>query len=238
MELKPSEMGLNRIQNPNISVDCVLFGFDGESLKVLLIQQKSLGKSQSSTKLALPGDLLLDNEDLDTAASRVLEELTSLSNISMYQFFTFGDVDRVKDLKDQEWLRTFREVPEARVITVGYYSLVNLNEYTPKAASFAGKAIWHDVFNVPCLAFDHNKIFNSAFQTLKAEFDTKSRGSELLPTKFTLTEIQLLHEMILNKKLDKRNFRKKMMKEGNLVPLDEKQKGVLHKPAQLFKYSK
>ncbi len=237
MELKEGIENQNRVQNPNISVDCVLFGFDGENLKVLLIKQKSLGKKGES-KFALPGDLVFDNEDLDKAAVRVLEELTSLENISMYQFHTFGNVNRVKEVKDQEWLRTFRVKPEARVITVGYYSLVNLNEYNPKPASFAGKAIWHDAFDIPCLAFDHNNIFSKAFQTLRTEFNTKSRGFELLPKKFTLTQLQTLYEMILDKKLDKRNFRKKFKKEGSLIPLDEKQEGVLHKPAQLYKYSK
>ncbi|QNL22401.1 NUDIX hydrolase [Hyphobacterium sp. CCMP332] len=237
MTLKDGIKTENRIQNPNISVDCVLFGFDGDNLKVLLIRQKSVG-NENEAKLALPGDLVFDNEDLDKAAVRVLEELTSLDNISMYQFHTFGNVNRVKEVKDQEWLRTFRAKPEARVITVGYYSLVNLNEYQPKPASFADKTIWHDAFDLPHLAFDHNEIFKKAFQTLKAEFSTKSRGFELLPEKFTLTQLQTLYEMILNKKLDKRNFRKKFKKEGKLIALDEKQEGVLHKPAQLYKYSK
>lgn len=236
--MKQQETQLKRVQNPNISVDCVLFGFDGENLKVLLIQQKYLEESNHEPKLALPGDLVLDNENLDHAAGRVLEELTSISNISLYQFYTFGDINRVKDLKDQEWLRTFREVPDARVITVGYYSLVNLNEYDPKPSSFAGKIIWCDIFEVPCLAFDHNAIVNKAFFSLKSEFKTKSRGVELLPKKFTLSQLQRLYEIILAKKLDKRNFRKKLKKEGNIIALDEKQKGVLHKPAQLYKYTK
>jgi 8-oxo-dGTP diphosphatase len=238
MELKQQEKQLKRVQNPNISVDCVLFGFDGENLKVLLIQQKYLDESNHEPKLALPGDLVLDDENLDDAAGRVLEELTSISDIPLYQFYTFGNVNRVKDLKDQEWLRTFREIPEARVITVGYYSLVNLNEYSPSPSSFAGKTIWCDIFDVPCLAFDHNSILNKAFKTLKSEFKSKSRSVELLPEKFTLSQLQKLYEIVLDKKLDKRNFRKKLKKEGNIIALDEKQQGVLHKPAQLYKYSK
>ncbi len=238
MELNNMDLGKNRIQNPNISVDCVLFGFDGENLKVLLIQQKSVNNDPATAKLALPGDLVLDDENLDEAAARVLEELTSLKDISLYQFYTFGDVNRVRDLKDQEWLRTFREEPDARVITVAYYSLVNLNEYTPKPASFAGNTFWCDVNEIPRLAFDHNKIFKMACYALKMELNTYSRGFELLPKKFTLTQMQTLYEMILEKKLDKRNFRKKLLKEGKLIPLDEKQQGVLHKPAQLYKYSR
>ena len=216
----------------------MLFGFDGENLKVLLIKQKLPMNGESTPKKALPGDLVFDNEDLDNAAGRVLEELTSLRNISLYQFYTFGDVDRVRDTKDQEWLRSFRDNPEARVITVGYYSLVNLNEYNPSPSSFTGETFWVDIYDIPCLAFDHNRILNKAFLTLQNEFSTKSRGSELLPKKFTLSQLQRLYEIILDKKLDKRNFRKKLKKQGNLVALDEKQQGVLHKPAQLYKYSK
>lgn len=235
MELKKNT-NLNR-QNPNVSVDCVLFGFDGERLKVLLIQQKALENSKADPKFALPGDLVLNTENLDSAAGRVLEELTSLTNISLYQFHTFGDVDRVSKLKDQEWLRAFREHPDARVITVGYYSLVNLNEYKPKPASFAGKTIWMDISDIPALAFDHNNILNRAFNTLKSDFKSKSRTNQLLPKKFTLSQLQALYEIIQGKKLDKRNFRKKLKKEGKIIALDEKQKGVLHKPAQLYKYT-
>lgn len=224
----------------DVSVDCVLFGFDDRKLKVLLIEQRQPGKEKKISKLqtALPGDLLKENESLEEAAKRVMKELTSLKGIYLKQFYTFGDPMRVKNLKDQDWLRLFRAHPERRVITVGYYSLVKMDDYSPKASSFAGKAKWVDVYSIPELAFDHNEIVDRAIDILRHELVADNIGFELLPEKFTLSELQHLHEIILNKKLDKRNFRKNMLKMEQLKPLEEKQKGVLHKPAQLYQYKK
>lgn len=223
----------------DVSVDCVLFGFDDKKLKVLLIEQRQPGgKDKKLTRLqtALPGDLLKETESLDDAAKRVLKELTSLKGIYLKQFYTFGDPMRVKNLKDQEWLRMFRAHPERRVVTVGYYSLVKMDDFEPKASSFAGKTKWVDVYNIPDLAFDHNLIVERALEIFRHELIADNIGFELLPEKFTLSQLQHLHEIILDKKLDKRNFRKNILKIEDLKPLDEKQKGVLHKPAQLYQY--
>jgi 8-oxo-dGTP diphosphatase len=218
----------------------VLFGFDEKKLKVLLIEQRHAGTDRKLPKIqtALPGDLLKDKESLDECAKRVLKELTSLKGIYLKQFYTFGDPKRVQDLKDQEWLRLFRAHPERRVITVGYYSLVKLDDYTPKASSFAGKTKWVDVYNIPDLAFDHNEIVERALDVFRHELVADNIGFELLPEKFTLSQLQHLHEIILDKKLDKRNFRKNVLKGNHLTPLEEKQQGVLHKPAQLYKYKR
>lgn len=222
----------------DISVDCVVFGFDEKKLKVLLIEQRQPGKDKILARLqiALPGDLLKENESLDGAAKRVLRELTSLKGIYLKQFHAFGDPMRVKNLKDQEWLRTFRAHPERRVVTVGYYSLVKLEDYSPKASSFAGKTKWIDVYELPELAFDHNDIVEHALEVFRHELIADNIGFELLPEKFTLSQLQHLHEIVLNKKLDKRNFRKNVLKMDQLKPLNEKQQGVLHKPAQLFQF--
>lgn len=224
----------------DISVDCVVFGFDDKKLKVLLIEQKQPenGKPLQKLQTALPGDLVQDDESFDKAAQRVLKELTSIEGIYLKQFHAFGDPMRVKDLKDQEWLRTFRAHPERRVITVGYYSLVNMDDFKPKASSFAGRTRWVDVYNIPELAFDHNNIVNHAMEIFRHELIADNIGFELLPAKFTLSQLQHLHEIILDKKLDKRNFRKTALKIEHLEPLDEKQQGVLHKPAQLFQYKR
>jgi hypothetical protein len=226
------------ILNHNISVDCVLFGFDGHDLKILLIEQKDFDEGKHIAQYALPGDLVFDDEDLDQAALRVLEELANLKNIYLKQFHSFGDINRVKDLKDQDWLRTFRSEPAARVITVAYYSLVNLSEYNPEPASFAAKSFWQKIDSIPRLAFDHNLIAEAGFKRLQEDFEHQMLGFELLPRKFTLTQLQKLYEIVLNKKLDKRNFRKKLKKEGLIEALDEKQEGVLHKPAQLYQVNK
>lgn len=218
--------------NPNVSVDCVVFGFCGEKLKVLLIEKKLPSARQSQN--ALPGDLITDQESLDEAAGRVLKELTGLEGIFLKQLHAFGGPGRVKDIKDLEWLQSYRENPQARVITVAYYALVKMDDFEPSASSFAEKVGWCEVHEVPRLAFDHNEIFATAMARLRQDFENHKTGFELLPEKFTLSQIQSLYEIFLDKKLDKRNFRKKLIKDNVVSPTEEKQKGVLHKPARLY----
>lgn len=224
----------------DVSVDCVVFGYNDDGLKVLLIDQKrpegALPSIQTLYK-ALPGDLILEQESIEDAANRVLFELTRLRGIFLQQFHAFGDPCRVRDLKDQEWLRSFRTHPDRRVITVAYYGLVSLHEHTPEPASFAGKTDWADINQIPDLAFDHNDIVEEALKTLRNHLENQHISFELLPKKFTLSQLQVLHELVLDKKLDKRNFRKNVKKMSHVVALDEKQTGVLHKPAQLFSYA-
>jgi 8-oxo-dGTP diphosphatase len=219
--------------NPNVSVDCVVFGFDMETLNVLLIEQKDLQEEFHGLP-ALPGDLVMEDESLDSAANRVLLELTNLQGIFLRQFHAFGDPNRVKDIKDLKWLQSYRENPQARVITIGYYALVRTADFAPEASSFAKRVYWCDVHEIPNLAFDHNSIVESALTRLRQEFENHNIGLELLPEKFTMSQLQRLYEVILDKKLDKRNFRKKATKEKIILPLAEKQTGVLHKPARLF----
>ncbi len=225
----------------DVSVDCVVFGFDGESLNVLLIEQglpESGVLTAEKTQIALPGDMVLEDESLNDSAARVLKELTSLEGIYLKQFHTFGDPQRVRGLKDQDWLRSFRVNPDRRVITVAYYSLVKMDEYQPQPSSFAGNTSWVNVADIPELAFDHNDIVDKALEVLREELISRHIGFELLPEKFTLSQLQQLYEVILDKKLDKRNFRKNIKKLDQIVALDEKQTGVLHKPAQLFKFER
>ena len=219
----------------DISVDCVVFGYDDDGLKVLLIEQRP-NKTGSPTFRALPGDLIGKDEGLDAAAGRVLFELTRLRDVFLQQFHAFGDPERVRDLKDQPWLLSYRERPEVRVVTVAYYALVSLHEHRPEPASFAGSVHWVDVHEIPELAFDHNAIVERAFDTLRDSLGTHRVSFELLPKKFTLSQLQGLYEIVLNKKFDKRNFRKNVKRMSHVVPLDEKQTGVLHKPAQLFSF--
>ena len=221
--------------NPNISVDCVVFGFDGQNLNVLLIEQKDVGQSR---KFALPGDHLEEDENLDTAAQRVLRELTSLSGLYLRQSGAFGDPDRVKNIKDLPWLQSNRSNPEARVITIAYYALVKMSDFNPSASSFAERVLWQEVQDIPELAFDHSKIVTTALNKLRNDVRELRVGHELLPEKFTLTQVQSLHESILNSSFDKRNFRKKALNDSWVIPLDEKQTGVFHKPARLYSWNK
>lgn len=221
----------------DVSVDNVIFGFDEDILKVLVIERKPFPDEKKGMN-AIPGDLVYPMESLDQAAARVLKDLTSLEGLFLKQFYTFGNPERVKDLKDQEWLRNFRAHPEKRVITVAYYSLIKMDEYQLLPSYFAEKAEWVDVLEVPALAFDHNEIVSKALEALRHGLEMEQIGFELLPEKFTLTQLQNLYEIILNKKFDKRNFRKNIKKMEHVIPLNEKQEGVLHKPAQLFKFEK
>ena len=200
------------------TVDNVIFGFDEADLKVLLIKR---GEEPYHGDWALPGHFVRPDEDLLSAAQRVLRELTGLKNVYLEQVKTFGAVNRH---------------PHGRVITVAYYSLIKIADYDVKASSFARKAKWHSISKLKNLAFDHAEILDACFQLLKRRVRRKPVGFELLPPKFTLTELQHLYESILETDLDKRNFRKKILSMNLLVDLGEVQEGVAHRPARLYKF--
>ncbi len=225
----------------NVSVDCVIFGFDDaeKKIKVLTIEKKVnpfSNQDHKKTQFAIPGDLIELNEDIDDAANRILFSLTKLDNLYLKQFKTFGNPTRVQEEKDKEWLENFRSNPNERVITIGYVSIVRMEDYNPQASYFAHDVCWTDIENIPEMAFDHNLIVNDAIQFLRTEINHEVT-SELLPRKFTLSQLQELYEIILNEKLDKRNFRKQIISKGILEKTNEKQKGVSHKPAELYKFN-
>ena len=219
----------------NLSIDCVVLGFDqDQKLKVLLIR-KFINK-KNDYQFALPGDLVGSNEDLLSGGKRILKSLTSLEDIYLKQFYTFGSPERTKQNKDQSWLNMHREKPQERVITVAYIALVNMEEYTPQPSSFAVDAQWIEFSKVSSdLAFDHNEILNKGIKYLRKQLDHQLI-SNLLPSKFTLSQLQKLYEILLDQKLDKRNFRKNVSKDILIIKTDEKQKGVSHKPAHLYTY--
>jgi 8-oxo-dGTP diphosphatase len=202
------------------SVDNVIFGFDEGDLKILLIKR---GASPFNGMWALPGDLVYPNEDLDSAAARVLQELTGLRNVYLEQVHAFGAVDRH---------------PLGRVITIAYYSLMKISAVNPKALSWASQVDWHSIKEVGELAFDHNLILDACFERLKQKVRARPIGFELLPKKFTLTKLQHLYEAILGVELDKRNFRKKILSMKLLRDLEELQEGVAHRPAKLFEFDR
>ncbi len=225
------------IINPNVSVDNVILGFADNELKVLLIERERVEEVPDDF-LALPGNLIYEDETLDQAAERVLYELTGLKNIFLEQFHSFGDPNRIRKKQDLDWLKAIRAHPEARVITVAYYSLIKADNYNPTPSAFAQKAFWVPITDVGQLAFDHNDIFYRALEHLKDKLYKYPIGFELLPEKFTLAQLQRLYEIILQTKLDKRNFRRKILKTKFVVPLNEKQRGVAHKPARLYHFDK
>jgi hypothetical protein len=220
--------------NPHISVDCVIFGFDEGSLKVLLIEREKISKGNSGGhKLKLPGSLISENEDLDTSAIRILKELTGLDRIFLKQYAVFGDPHRLSPPEDLEWLRKTSGLMVDRVVTLAYYSLIKISE-----GAITEKTIWHSINNLPDLIFDHNQIILAALENLQNEIRSKPLCFELLPKKFTLRQMQIIYESILNINLDNRNFRKKIQLLDFLIPLNEKEKNVNHKPAQLYRFDK
>jgi 8-oxo-dGTP diphosphatase len=226
--------------NPHISVDCVIFGFDERQLKVLLIDRDKLPNEDPaipSGYLKLPGSLISDDEDLDHSAVRVLKELTGLDRIFLKQFSVFGSPNRLNNPNDLDWLRTTSSMNIDRVVTIAYYSLVKINDSNP-TDHLLDKTSWIAVEELPQLSFDHNLIIGNALEALRKELRTEPIGFELLPKKFTLRQLQNLYEVIIGNALDNRNFRKKVVKLEYLIPLAEKESGVSHKPAQLYKFDK
>jgi 8-oxo-dGTP diphosphatase len=226
--------------NPHISVDCVIFGFDGTDLKVLLIKRtlQDLKDSEHSiTDFKLPGDLITDEEDLEDAANRILRELTGLSNIFLKQLAVFGSPHRLSRERDINWLRETSGLTIERVVTMAYYSLIKINESQHHLVK-RNNALWVKTEEITELAFDHYEILQKGLRTLRQRLQNEPVGFEMLPRKFTIRQLQNLYEIILGRKLDNRNFRKKILKAKYLVGTGEKEKEVAHKPAELYRFDK
>jgi 8-oxo-dGTP diphosphatase len=220
--------------NPHVSVDCVIFGFDMGKLKVLLIEREKVPYSHlHGHKLKLPGSLISETEDLEASAIRTLKELTGLGNIFLKQFGVFGQPDRLEPKEDLAWLRRTTGMKVDRVVTIAYYSLIKISE-----SNNMGKIIWLPVKELPDLIFDHNRIIQKALEALRQEIRSEPHCFEMLPKKFTIRQMQILYEAILDENLDNRNFRKKIRPLEFLVPLAEKEKDVNHKPARLYRFDK
>lgn len=183
--------------HPSVTADCVIFGFDGVSIKVLLVQR---GIEPFKGKWAFPGGFMQIDETVEECARRELEEETGLKNASVEQFYTFSDVNRD---------------PRERVITVAHYALVRLSEV--KGGDDAASAQWFAESEIPSLAFDHDRILRMARNCLKERICFEPIGFELLPEVFTMSELQNLYEAILEVKFDRRNFYNKMLKLGILT---------------------
>lgn len=203
------------------SIDNVILGFDSGALKVLLIER---AEEAFIGQMALPGNLVREDENLDSGAARILFELTGLEESHLEQLYTFGDVNRH---------------PLGRVITVAYYSLIRIQDFNlmPRT-SFAKKASWVNVSEIPPLAFDHNQIVHKALERIRGKVRYKPIGFDLLPEKFTLRQLQELYECILQIPIDTRNFRKKILTYDFLVACGEKQQQVSHRAAKLYRFDK
>lgn len=203
-----------------LTVDCVVFGLDETDLKVMLIQRDLV---PFEGKWALPGGFVRIDETLEEAARRELQEETGLAKVFLEQLCTFGDVERD---------------PRERVVTVAWYALVRLSDHRVKAATDARAAAWFGMDDLPQLAFDHDRILAVAYERLQNKVRYQPIGFELLPQKFTLTQLQKLYEIILDRTLDKRNFRKKILGMNILQELDEVETDVAHRAARLYRFDK
>jgi 8-oxo-dGTP diphosphatase len=201
----------------NISVSCVIFGCDKESLKVLLIKT-------SKEAYSIPENLVNKHEHLQLAVKRVVKNTTALEHLEFKQFRTFGYSPHQDESKKEESFR--------KSITVGYYTLINVE----KVNLTVKNAQWVSISDIPSLLFDHQDIIDSALQHLRNAFLTQQEGFDLLPKKFTLTELQCLYEVILDKRMDKRNFRKLIIEKPFLKPLKSIEKGKAHRPAKLYTF--
>ncbi|MFT5819244.1 MAG: 8-oxo-dGTP diphosphatase [Crocinitomix sp.] len=201
----------------SFSADCVIFGYRNGEINVLLIQR---AMEPFKDKWAIPGDLVYPDEDLFDASKRILFELTQISDIDLRQAGTFGKPNRH---------------PQGRVITTAHLALLRIDDFHVEASSWAKELAWIPIHKVPQLAFDHNEILESTYNLLKQKLAIEPVCFEMLPAKFTLSEMQSLYEYAFNIVMDKANFRKKI-KSIPIKKLSEKQQNVKHRPAQLFSF--
>jgi 8-oxo-dGTP diphosphatase len=204
---------------PALTVDCVVFGLDPEPLLKVMLIRRNLEPFKGYW--ALPGGFVRVDETLDDAARRELQEETGIANVYLEQLYTFGELERD---------------PRERVVTVAYYALVNLEQYIISASTDASDAGWFAVAHIPPLPFDHDRILKTALQRLQSKVRYEPIGFELLPQKFTLSQLQKLYETILGTSLDKRNFRKKILKLGVLKELDEMDTSGGKRAARLYEF--
>ncbi|NEW84540.1 MAG: NUDIX hydrolase, partial [Mariniphaga sp.] len=220
----------------HISLDCVVFGFHDNQLKVLLIRRKY------TKEWALPGGFVREDESIEVAATRVLQERTGLDDIFLKQFKVFSEPERskrnptIKDLVDSganpdiEWFNQ-------RFISVGFYALVDFTKVEPKPDSISDLCAWKNLDEVDSLILDHNLILNKALETLRLQLNYQPLGYNLLPDRFTMPELQKLYETILGKELDRRNFQRKMLSYGILNKLEERKMGGAHKAPFLYEFN-
>jgi 8-oxo-dGTP diphosphatase len=203
---------------PALATDCVIFGFDGGELKLLLLQRE---KDPFRNQWALPGGFVFMQETTEDCAKRILQEKAGIKQVFIEQLYTFSDVARD---------------PRERIISVAYFALVNKHQYKLIAGRDTIKAEWFELSKLPKLAFDHLKIVKAAVQRLKGKASYQPVGFELLNEKFTLSELQAVYEAIMASPIDKRNFRKKILGMGLLKALEEKQKNVAHRASRFYSF--
>lgn len=219
----------------NISVDCVILGFNTVNIDILL-SRRNLHMFDEKYPVIddwiLCGSQVFKSEKLDESAIRIFKELTGLDDAFKKQFRTFGNPSRIKNDKDLLWLKSQGVNPQS--MSVAYYFLLPSERITLKNANTQ----WFSLKDLPPLGFDHKQIIEHACTDLKQKVMVEPLIFELLPDKFTLNELQVAYEAVLDIEIDNRNFRKKAISKTYIVPLDEKRTGTSKKPASLFMFSR
>ena len=221
---------------PNLSYDCVIFGFNGKTLKILILEYHNTGL------FALPGGFIKKNQSLKDAVNKGVEDRTGLTNVFMDQFQIFGKLDRSdpaatrrilegnnEDLEKNEWMME-------RFLTVGHYALINYEEVDPKPDHLSDSIGWYDIDNVPQLMMDHNEIVKKALEVLRNNISEKLIGMNLLPPKFTMKQLQQVFEAILNQKLRRTSFQRKMLSMDILERHEKLFEGKAHKAPYLYSF--
>jgi hypothetical protein len=224
--------------NNHISIDTVVLGFDGNQLCVLLIPQELyLDNGDVYEGLKLPGNIIYQDEDFEEAAHRILDELTGIKRVNLFQFKTYGSKNRTSN-KDIVWLEQTLHITVERIVTTAYLAIVKLD------ASMQHLSIKHSVKWVPVdqigeLAFDHNVLVEDALSNFrKLVHYNPLIMYELLPRKFTILQLRILYELVSQKRMDIRNFQKRMAQLPYVIPMDEFEQGVRHRAARYFKFDK
>jgi len=221
---------------PNLSYDCVIFGFNGEKLKILILEYHNTGL------FALPGGYIKKEESLQEAVNKGVEERTGIKDVFLDQFQTFGKLNRTdpdatrsilqaknKDLNEKQWMME-------RFITVGHYALINYENVNPKPDNLSDSIAWYDIKNVPQLMMDHNEIVDKALEVLRNNISEKLIGMNLLPAKFTMKQLQQVFEAILDETLRRTSFQRKMLSMDILERHEKLFEGKAHKAPYLYSF--
>lgn len=219
-----------------VSVDCVVFGFDEGQLSILLVQRNE--DKGGAKNMKLPGSLIYNEEDVDDAANRVLFELTGIKRMTLKQFRCFASPDRASNSADQKWLDIAYQPNINRLITVAYLSLCKVDRKLNNISKYK-QTEWCPISKIPQLPFDHNQIVKESLTEISRWIEyNPAIVFELLPQKFTISQLHSLYEAIYNKKIDIGNFHKKVATMVYVIPLDERQKDVSHRAARYYKFDK
>jgi 8-oxo-dGTP diphosphatase len=219
-EAKAHHYDASKYERPSVTVDVVMMTLRQRDLQMLLIKRRSW---PYEGMWAIPGGFVNIDESLVDAAKRELQEETGLQDVYLEQLYTFGDPGRD---------------PRTRVITVVYFALIDYERLKGmRAADDAADVGWFSVYNLPPLAFDHEKIIQYVLTRLRGKLDYTTIAFSLLPEQFTLRELQRVYEIILHRKLDKRNFRKKILSTGILEDTGAKKMEGTHRPARLYRFN-